>query len=212
VGNHGLAMHIDRNPDYKTHKYSSIDDIQSDILTDSEKSMVLEAGKYFNKEFYALLHVFRLQYALLFKNLYKPDNKHKSIISITQGYDYPIPNAKNKFSFRYPIKPIVNSFLGNGKWLCVPFKIKGIHDQQLQKKIMFAMIYEFNEMMSTFAYQFDNVFHVDSRGFAREKDWYDELHLKSHKYKKVAQAYELVIRNYVDLRNKGRKIIRTAEI
>ena len=85
--------------------------------------------------------------------------------------------------------------MDNGNWLYTPLMVKGILDKKLQKAIMLAMLYEFNEMLSSFAKKYDNIYHVDSRGFAsKASDWFDELHLKSHKAKVVAKAFEEIIR------------------
>jgi hypothetical protein len=197
VGNHRLGVMVDKNSNYDTVKYKSAEDIKSEVLSDAQKSMILNAQRHLNKEFYALIAVFELQYTLLFNKLYKSNNKHQNIISITQGYDYPIPDNNRRFSVRTPLQPLVNAFLDNGNWLYTP--------------IMFTMIYEFNEMLASFAHKYDKVYHVDNRGLARDKnDWFDELHYKSHIYRSVADTYDQIIRNAKQGRVK--KIVRSSEI
>lgn len=201
VGNHRLAVMVNKKADIKDKKYASIDEIQSPILNEHQRRMILLAQEHINKEFYALLAVFQLQYTLLFNQVYDPKSKHKHMISITQGYDYPIPSPKRRFSLRTPLQPLVNNSLDTGKWLYTPMMIKGILDEATQQAIMFAMIYEFNEMLIGFTRnpdpKFSKIYHVDSRGLTKDQgDWYDELHLKAHNFKKVAKAYEHIIRNH----------------
>jgi hypothetical protein len=150
VGNHRLGILIDKDPGYRK-KYQAPADIGSENLSDEHREMIFRAQDFMNKEFYALLLVFRLQYTLLFRNLYHPDCKLKHIISITQGYDYPYPQYGKRFSLRYPHQYLVNGFLKSGKWLYVPMKAKGIYDKDLQRAIAVMLIFEFNEMMLRFA-------------------------------------------------------------
>jgi hypothetical protein len=112
---------------------------------------------------------------------------------------------------RTPLQPLVNAFLDNGNWLYTPLMMKGILDPGMQQSIMFTMIYEFNEMLASFAHKYDKVYHVDNRGLARDKnDWFDELHYKSHIYRSVADTYDQIIRNAKQGRVK--KIVRSSEI
>ncbi len=197
VGDHRLAVMVSKESRIKTKKYNSLGEINSPILNDKEKQMILDAQKHLNKEFYALLAVFELQYSLMFGQLYAEKSKFSEMITITQGYDYPVPSPKRRVSFRTPLQPLVNSVLDTGNWLYTPLKIKGIIDEYAQRSIMFAMIFEFNEMLSGFSKKYEKIFHVDSRGLTSgQKDWYDELHLKKSYYKRVAKAYEHIIRNY----------------
>ncbi|MCG9873734.1 MAG: hypothetical protein MH321_02980 [Leptospiraceae bacterium] len=116
------------------------------------------------------------------------------MISITHGYAYVYPKKGSNFSWRYPLQPIVNNFLETGRWLFRPLMIKGILDPKLQHAIVMVFIYEFNEMLQDVANQFPNVYHIDCRDIAKDQnDWYDELHLKSHKYKEAANRYKAII-------------------
>jgi len=209
VGNHRLGIMVEKNSKCIRHENEST--LNSAVLTPEQKNMVLEAQPFITKEFYAFLNVIRLQYTLLFNNIYSEKSKHKHIISITQGYDYPFPNPKRRICLKYPLQPILNSFLDSGDWLFTPLMIKGIMKPELQRAIMMAFIYEFNEMMISFAKsnKFPNVFHIDCRGVAPvQKHWFDELHLKSDYFKKVAGAYKHVIRNHNTLSD---RVIRVSE-
>ncbi len=212
VGSYKIAMLVDEHPDYKVDKYKNPQEIKSVNLelTEEEKQTIYHGHKFFTKEFHALILVFRFQYTLLFSHLYKDENKHNHVISITQGYDYPIPDNKRRFSLTTPLQPVVNSLLDTGKWLFTPLMIKKVLNRGNQRSILFAMIYEFNEMMAQFALDFEKVYHVDSRGLARDQsDWYDELHLKSQHFKTVAKAYEHIIRNHPG--GEVDKIVRSAD-
>lgn len=212
VGSYKIAMLVAENPIYQIKKYKNPQEIKSVNLdlTDEEKQTIFHGHKFLNKEFYALIMVFKLQYTLLFRHLYKDNNKHKHVVSITQGYDYPIPDNKRRFSVKTPLQPVVNSLLDTGKWLYTPLMIKKIMNRGNQQSILFTMIYEFNEMMAGFALKFDKVYHVDSRGLAKnQSDWYDELHLKPKNFKIVAKAYEHIIRNHKN--GNVNKIVRSGD-
>ena len=104
----------------------------------------------------------------------------------------------------------VNSFLDSGKWLFQPLMMRGILDEQLQRSIVTTFIYEFNTMMMSLAKDADlpNVYHIDCRGVPKQQsDWFDELHLKSHKFKEVAQAYTKLIDQLVKNRNNGENVV-----
>ena len=63
-------------------------------------------------------------------------------------------------------------------------------------------------MLKTIAEEFPNVCHIDCRGIAKgQKDWYDELHLKSHIFKKVAKVYSMLINGEI----KGKDVIRVVD-
>ncbi|MBD3376832.1 hypothetical protein GF406_17475 [candidate division KSB1 bacterium] len=209
VGSHRLGIMVDRKSNYAKKKYQTISDIKSDLLNMVQKEMILTAQTFLNKEFYAIINLFKLQYSLLFSDLYHPKSKQKHIITITHGYDFPFPSPKRRFSIRYPLQPFLNSMVDSGNWLYTPLMVKGILNRDDQLAIMLAMIYEFGEMMSSFAKTYKNIYHVDSRGFAQTpRDWFDELHLKSHNFHKIARAYETIIRNHSSLKD---KVIRTAK-
>jgi hypothetical protein len=72
--------------------------------------------------------------------------------------------------------------------------IKGILEPEVQRAIVMTFLYEYNEMLLQIVKKFKNVHHIDCRDIPlKENDWYDELHLKSHKYKEVAMRYKNVI-------------------
>jgi len=137
--------------------------------------------QYLSKDFIALLMFFNLQYFLLITNILK-SNKFTGIKIITQGYDYPIPSYyKGGLRIWNWYVPLIRKFFGHGSWLKTPLAMRGIVDPEMQRRILYAMIYLFNEMMietgRIINYKFPgSVYHVDSRGSVGLKGWTDELH------------------------------------
>ena len=210
VDGNGSSGANEKSRSEKKRRYDGIDDIKSDFLTPKQKESIIHAQDFLTKEFYAMLLVFKIQYSKMFSRLYcGKDSTKKDIISITQGYDYAIPDFGNS-PFNHPCHGqwIYNIF--HREWLFTPLMMKGITNKDDQKSIILAMIYEFNEIMGSFALSYKNVFHVDNRGLTgSRKDWHNEIHLTGDNYKKVANTYEHIIRNYEKLQADNQKIIRT---
>lgn len=160
----------------------------------------LNIGRLFlAKEFYSFVWLMKAQYWLIFRGI-EHSGKFPNMQIITQGYDNAVPSFSRSFSWRYPWKPFINAFVDTGCWLKRPLLIKGIPDQydldgkmvtEIHRKIVKTMIHEMNEMFISLTVSFKNVYHIDARGVAKgHDDWFDELHLKSHVFKKVAHAYK----------------------
>ena len=186
VGSNRLSFMINTNIDEK--------------LADDEyiKACVADA-------FYAFIWTLKTQYWLLLSSL-KKAKKLKDMKIITQGYDYVIPSPKKWRGFDL-IQWIINQFFTQtGDWLCTPFKLKGLHNEVRQQKIIGHFIDKVNEMFAWLAnypnvdgaegkeYKFSNFYHIDCRGVARNfNDWFDEIHLKSGKFKEIADVYKHII-------------------
>jgi hypothetical protein len=166
---------------------------QDSISLDEEKFAT--GIQYLNKEFYGLLKSFQIQYTLLFRNLKENTDKFDNLTIITQGYDFAIPTFDLGFGFNLFKwhKPLTNFFMKNGKWLKLPLLLKGIKDPYIQEAIVYAMIYEFNEMLIKVTSNYNNVYHVDCRGLNTRNTWYNELHPESNIFRKIARAYEMCI-------------------
>ncbi len=150
----------------------------------------------FNNEFHTLLKIFKLQYHLLFKSIELKTEKFKNLKIITQGYDYAIPSSKAGFGFNIKLilKPITNRFIGNGKWLNTPLLMRGYTNSSERIAIIYGMIEFFNESLIEVGEEYNNVYHIDSRGLVDpKKGWYNELHPKSHEFKKIASVFEKCI-------------------
>lgn len=102
------------------------------------------------------------------------------------------------------MQPLVNVAIGSGQWLKRPLKIRGIHDEKISRCILKALIFELNCMFIDLAekkdengdYYFKNLYHIDCRGTAlTEDDWWDEIHLHSEGFEKIAKAYKYCMEN-----------------
>lgn len=195
VGNNRMAVMVSKLADQKP-KYSETKPLVDGDLSVEDRELIMLAQPYIAKEFYAFLLTMKLQYTILFKNLYSKGSKHEKMICVTHGYAYPYPSDAVNYSIRYPLQPVVNYMTNTGQWLFRPLMIRGILDPTLQRAIVLTFIYEFNNMLIELAHEFANVYHVDCRDIPKSKDdWYDELHLKNHAYEKIAGLYEKVIDN-----------------
>jgi len=153
--------------------------------------------KYLSKDFYELLMFFHLQYYFLMKGILT-GGKFTGIRIITQGYDYPIPQHNGGWGWNplHWFKPFIRMFLGNGTWLKTPLQMRGVLDPAIQEKIVYTMIYLFNEMMIKTGDLFcqlpgleASVFHIDSRGSAGPDGWTDELHLLPEHFKNTGKTF-----------------------
>lgn len=159
-------------------------------------------------EFFEFLNICMAQYFLLFQNL-TTNRKYEKMLILTQGYDFALPRARKKgHGKRSFLQKLVNKNVGSGKWLYEPLHTKRITNQEDKEAVLYAMLHEFNEMLIQLALYkgFKNVFHIDCRGTAiSESDWYDELHLKSEAFEKVALRYRQCIRENLRLERSAKK-------
>ncbi|MEE1944677.1 hypothetical protein VRU48_06130 [Pedobacter sp. KR3-3] len=171
--------------------------------TDFDPDRFNNGVAYLSKDFFALLMFFQLQYYYIFNGIFTagtkdPKNgKFPGIKVITQGYDYPQPSRKLGFGLN-PLrwyKPLVRKFLGHGGWLKTPLEMRGITNEQVQRDVLYAMIFLFNEMMIEVGELFqgiagyDCVFHIDSRGAVGDEGWTDELHPLPENFKKTGACF-----------------------
>ena len=189
VGGNRLAMMVDHNVNYSRRTVEELNDLP-DI--EGHEQDIFNGSSYLKKEFYAFTNVIKLQYHTIFSGIEK-SGKFPNMMILTQGYDYAIPSWKRKFDWRYLHKSLMNSVVDSGRWLARPLHIKAIPEKD-QHPIVKAMIFEVNEVLKAIAKKYTNVYHIDCRDIAGgSKGWFDELHLKSHVYKKVAYAYRIMI-------------------
>jgi len=163
-------------------------------------NQIVTGRRFVNQNFYRFMVTLKLEYKMLFESLRKVDpDRFESVKIITQGYDYVIPSYKKNFG--------IKMFMNNGQWLKEPLMMNGINDPYLQQSVMKTMIFETNEMLIELGKEYDNVYHVDSRGitayYAKYKDkkpesyWFDELHPKSEIFGIIANAYTDIIDNKI---------------
>jgi hypothetical protein len=159
---------------------------------------IVNGRRYLNKNFYRWLVTFKLEYKILLASLHKLDSIHFDFMKIiTQGYDYVLPSSQRDFGMRLITK--------NGHWLQKPFIKSGITDPATQESVIMAMIFDFNEMLIEIGKEYNNIYHVDVRGFTHfmeERDckekgdyWFDEMHPTSYIFAKIAAVYTAIINN-----------------
>jgi len=165
-----------------------------------DKNRFDKGVKHLSKDFFALLMFFHLQYYFLIggilRNARKKGDKFYGIKIITQGYDYVQPSFNKSFGLN-PLLwyvPFIRSFLGHGTWLKRPLQLRGILNDDVQKDILYAMIYLFNEMMINIGRLFNetdccHVCHIDSRGSIPSNGWTDELHPRPEYFMKTARIF-----------------------
>ena len=209
VGSSRLAIMVDNKGKCRMRKEEELKQMLKD---EKYKNEITTGYRYITEAFYSFIWTIKLQYWLLFHNLGKSD-KYTQMKIITQGYDYAIPTYKRRWKKWYRLQPLLNMAIGSGKWLKRPMMIKGISDEELSKKILKALIFEINYMFIQLAHEFPNVYHVDCRNTAEGfNDWFDELHLHSEGYRRIALAYKKCINGeiadkVIQVGNKGKGIV-----
>ncbi len=187
------------NATYCPIEYHDYEDVMPELNSRMDSltlEQIVNGRRYLNKAFYRWLVSLKLEYKMLIESLKKIDEERfNSLMIITQGYDYAIPSFKERFG--------KSMFVKNGKWIKEPLMMKGITDEQTQQDIIMAMIFDFNEMIIELGKEFDNIYHIDARGFTHYlemKDhkkkgeyWFDELHPKSKVFQEISNAYEALI-------------------
>jgi len=174
-------------------------------------NQIVTGRRYLNKNFYRWTVTTKLEYKILFESLRKVDtNRFKSVKIITQGYDYAIPSFHKRFGLRM--------LMDNGEWLKEPLMAKGIIDPYVQKSIVKTLIFEFNEMLIELGKEYNNVYHVDARGFThfyetlRNKRpgtyWYDELHPKNVIFKNLSAIFAAISNGKIP---KDQKVVNAIE-
>ncbi len=217
VGNNRLAIMV-INPRLEEKRSIKSDDFLHKLYekrkgnTDLDNKKYLRGMKFISPEFYELMNLYFVQY---FVFLYSLANvkKYENMLMITQGYDFAIPYNKNRGNW-ISLQRIVNEFTDTGTWLFEPLNMKGITNKQDQEAVIYTMIYEFNEMLIKLANfkGLPNLYHIDSRGFADEDDWYDELHLKSHAFKEIANVYKYCITQNLGKQKSKTKVYRVKSL
>ncbi|OQX78252.1 MAG: hypothetical protein B6D64_07140 [Bacteroidetes bacterium 4484_276] len=194
-----ISAYKDSIPNYRTK-------IDTTLL-----EQIVRGRRYLNENYYRFLVTIKLEYKILFESLRKinPD-RFDSIKIITQGYDYAIPSYKKKFG--------IQMLMDNGVHLKEPLMMNGINDPLLQQSIIKTIVFEMNEMLIELGKEYNNIYHIDSRGITAYYEnlkgkkqgsyWFDELHPKSKILKIIASTYEDVIDNKIP---KGKQVINVID-
>lgn len=177
--------------------------IEADLNSGQGKIQFAEVC--FNKEFFGLIELFRLQYMLLFESIKAGEKKFKNLKVITHGYDYAIPGSKIGPGLK---RSLINKFTHNGIWLETPLLLRGYTNNKERIAVVYGMIHFFNEMLIEAGSKYKNVYHIDIRGAVDpEKGWFDELHPKSKEFGKIARVF----RKCIESRDTDKKLYKVVE-
>lgn len=155
-------------------------------LSAEVKNNIILGHQYLNDHFYILMNVLAFEYAFIIQSIkLEPSLDHVHII--THGYDLAIPSNDKSTLLRKLFK--------NGQWLYAPLHAAQITDDTTKKCIIWAMLFQFNEILKYFDGLEPNFHYIDCLGLANEHDWEDELHLKSPVYKKIAEKINTFIQS-----------------
>jgi lysophospholipase L1-like esterase len=170
---------------------SALSRIQSGLnqrpgLSDGVKKSIILGHQYLNDHFYILMNVLAFEYAFILQSI-KLEPSIKDIHIITHGYDLAIP-SNNKGT-------LLRKLFKNGQWLNDALHAAQITNDTNKKCIIWAMLFQFNEILKYFDELEPNFHYIDCLGLAKENDWEDELHLKSPVYQKIAEKIIALIQS-----------------
>ncbi|WP_114780676.1 hypothetical protein [Botryobacter ruber] len=193
VGYNRLAIMVNPNCDSKLRDPEQLEKMFCIGADERTKAAILDGYRSVSPVFYSFIWTIKAQYYMLFRNL-QESGKFDHMRIITQGYDYALPTYNYRWRKWYQLQPLLNRMLGSGNWLKRPLMIRGVTDPITSDNIIKALIFELNYMFHELAQRFPNVYHIDCRGVAPSfDDWFDELHLTSEKYQRIADAYKRCI-------------------
>lgn len=112
--------------------------------------------------------------------------KDANIRIILHGYGYPIPDG------RAVVRILGFSFVG--PWLRPALVAKGYEQRTEQVQIIAKLIDDFNSMLESFAAADSRLHYIDLRSLISDSDWDNELHLKNSGFRRIAGAFDQVIR------------------
>lgn len=171
-----------------------------------DREKYLRGLKFLDLDFFNFLNLCMSQYFLLLSEIYDLD-RFSHVKFITQGYDFCKPSPR-RAKFPRLRQWFLNWQMNSGRWLYDPLRLKGIYDPKDQEAIIYAMIWEYNEMLIQLSSYFPNLYHIDCRGTAQsDKDWFDEIHLNSRNNRKVANTF----RRCIEDRNRTSKVYRVTD-
>jgi hypothetical protein len=167
-----------------------------------------DAGRYAHglhllaEEFFHFMNLLFVQYYLFLRGIRRA-RRFDGMALVTQGYDFAIPTQRSTAP-RVSPRRFLNHFTGSGTWLWVPLERKRLDDREKQDAA-YAMVMEFNELLVSLVSsgRLGRVAHVDARGLASPSEWYDEIHLTSAAFGRVARLYALAIRDLLEDRLSG---------
>jgi hypothetical protein len=173
----------------------------ADGLKDNKDAKDIKAGvKYLTKEFFSFLNVMQWQYYVLFSSVRK---KYEYMPILTQSYDFATPQGliKRSWTLSYWYQRPFNTILQSGKWLETTMRNAQIDNLNTMHQIIKAMLYLFKSMVIETATDFKYIYHIDSQGISEPKDWFDEIHVKSHKFLQISQTYVRAMQEVIQNRD-----------
>lgn len=150
---------------FLNHKNSGLPALRQDYTNFMLKDYFLQIFQYISQEIW---------------------KKNVNIHIILHGYGYPIPDG------RAVIRLIGFSFIG--PWLRPALVAKGYEQRSEQEQIIKKLIDDFNLMLEKFAATDSRLHYIDLRPLISDSDWENELHLKNSSYRRIAEAFDQVIR------------------
>jgi hypothetical protein len=173
---------------------------QSGLENNKDADAINKGVKYLTKEFFGFLNVMQWQYDYLFTCI---RDKYELMPIFTQSYDYATPQVliKRPLSLAYWYQRPINALLKSGKWIETAMRNAEIYDPATMHKVIKAMLYLFKSMVIETAGSFKYIYHIDSQGLTKPNEWFDEIHIKSHKFLQVGQTYARAMRKAVKLRD-----------
>lgn len=174
-------------------------------LEDNDDAEAIRDGvKYLTKEFFGFLNIMQWQYYFLFSSI---RSKYQDMPIITQSYDFARPQAsiERPPQLAYWFQWLVNTLQQSGKWIETAMRTANITDTNQMRNAIKAMLYLFKQMVIETSAPFSYIYHIDSQGLCRETEWFDEIHIKSHKFLRVGKTYVKAMEEAVNQRNEHLK-------
>nr|WP_293837201.1 hypothetical protein [uncultured Arsenicibacter sp.] len=152
--------------------------------------------KYLTKEFFGFMNIMQWQYNYLFHSLRQ---KYELMPILTQSYDYAMPQAliRRPVRIAYWYQRLINQLQGSGKWIETAFRTAKIYKPEVMHQVIKAMLFCFQQKIIETANTYSYIYHIDSQGLAHPDEWFDEIHLKSHRYLQISETYAKAMRDVV---------------
>ncbi len=180
------------------------DRYQSGLTDNKDAEAIRDGVKYLTIEFFGFLNIMQWQYYFLFSSIRR---KYLYMPIITQSYDFARPQViiKRRFQLAYWFQWPVNTLQQSGRWIETAMRTANITDPDKMHNAIKAMLYLFKQMVIETATPFPYIYHIDSQGLCQEQEWFDEIHIKSHKFLRVGKTYVSAIVQAVTQRNENLK-------
>lgn len=172
---------------------------------------IKECLKSIGIEFFGFLNIMLFQYYYMFRSI---EEKYPNMIFFTQGYDYAYPRPKIVRSWYNAFQRTTNWIMDSGNWIEAPMKQSKIFDKEKMHDFIKLVLGLFNEGLIELSTKsrIKNLYHIDNRNLAKEKDWFDEIHIKDYKYMQIAETYHYAIDKVRNQKDISVKVFESAKI